>query len=133
MSTRNRLAVTVRAGTKEGVWGGRCPPLLHLASVKQWHLSQLLILCTYAGLPCVFFLPYHSNGTHPTIDAAITAANIRYDEDCIAMLLGPRLSGTLPVASPPKYQLPMSANFPSCVNMLALGPMVDLPLRKALA
>ena len=33
--------------------------------------------------------------------------------------------GTLPVAAPPRYQLPMSVSFPSCVNIATFGPTLD--------
>lgn len=37
--------------------------------------------------------------------------------------------GIFPVLTPPRYQLPMSVNFPCAVSMAALGPTFDLSLR----
>ena len=39
-------------------------------------------------------------------------------------------SGTLPVAVPPKYQLPISVKSPFWVNIAALGPTFEALLRK---
>ena len=39
--------------------------------------------------------------------------------------------GTFPVSSPPRYQLPMSVSFPSCVSMAEFGPTLDTSDRKA--
>ena len=37
-------------------------------------------------------------------------------------LAAPVALGMLFVAAPPRYQLPMSVNWPFCVNMAAFGP-----------
>lgn len=39
--------------------------------------------------------------------------------------------GTLPVAPKPRYQAPISVNFPSWSSMAALGPTFETELRKA--
>lgn len=38
--------------------------------------------------------------------------------------------GTLPVADPPRYQLPISVSCPFCVSMAALAPTLETELRK---
>lgn len=38
--------------------------------------------------------------------------------------------GMLFVAAPPKYQLPISVNWPFCVNIATLGPTLLTSLRK---
>lgn len=41
------------------------------------------------------------------------------------------LDGTLPVATPPRYQDPMSVSFPFCVRKGELGPTLETSDRKA--
>ena len=43
----------------------------------------------------------------------------------------PELLGTLPVPFPPRYQLPMSVSFPSCVSIAAFPPTFEESDRKA--
>lgn len=38
--------------------------------------------------------------------------------------------GLLPVAEPPRYQLPISVNLPFSVNIAAFGPTLETLLRK---
>lgn len=48
----------------------------------------------------------------------------------IALLVTAPPLGTLFVAAQPRYQDPISVNFPFCVNIAALGPTLDTSLRK---
>ena len=92
----------------------------------------------YAACPPFRYARLPLSDPHPIIaqnhniaKPAAAASSVRRPKFAISFAAPPVELGILFVAAPPRYQLPMSVNFPLLVNMATLGPTFDTSLRNA--